>query len=1213
MASVQTVGIEYVINGAQEAQAANRAIAESFAALAKAAQGATDDMKKAGGAGASLASRLAGLDTSSSFVHGAESARTFGDRISSLAEKELPHLVSSLATLGGVAVGALGSAAWKGFDITTQLQSNRTQLGLFMQDTQRGNQIMDEAIAFGQRYGYTQTEMSSAIAGATQVIKASKQPISEQISALARLGTLNPEEGFKGAAFALKELVSGDVQSLVERFNVSRDTAYQLRDAIQAGQDPILLMNQYLNDMGITTDILEARMKGQAGAINGMKLAAENAAIAFGQMVAPTITSGLESLTVLFGQVEQGIKAFNGGIEESQSKLQTSLVSGSASYEEYVASATNANAQMDAAFSQSTLGFTTFVNMAGAAIPGLQLLNVGISSLTPSVDTLTAAQYAYVQSLVSGGMSMQAALVQLQSLGPATTSIGTSIGETAAYISMTAPQIGAAFAAMGPQIIAVAGMSSDTAIAVQGLIDEFAMTGDIEAFQTALNNLSDVFSLGRESSDSVQQSIQFLTETIGDAQDSTPALSDEFSRLTGEMILEEGAAYRAAEGIFYLTDAQYANIDADYAKQISSEQNKLMQADLELAVLKVEQGLWSQAAATQYLATQYGITADEAANLYNQQAALAALTGQITEIRGQIGKLAPPPTTPRGGRGGGGGGKGKGAGAGKKERSPEEMMKDTFDIVSKGIDATNKLQDFIKPSQEMMSNFSQTMADLVKTFYADLSSVGTVLKDEGAQKFAKGAKDAVDVIGSGVDALMKLNRFKQPTDQSITSFLSVLKTAVIKFYEAAQEAAYTFDVIAPLFAKSAKDAIDIIGSGVEALMKLNEYDEPTRESLFIFSHNVRDAVVDFWHRAQEISYLLKDQSSEQFAKAAQAALGLIATGVDALMKLNEYVGPSREALFAFSHDVRDAIADFWHRAQEINYALDDAAPLFADVGKKVTDTIGSAVEAFTKLSQYRGVPRSAIESMSRDIELAVALMSQMAAKFSVEGSKAVAEFADAVTKILGPFKTAIDIFGEFEAYAGIAPEAMQRVGADIEQATLTMQEIADRANTDGIKRAAEFASSVSTIFSGLKTGIDGLDAIREYESVPSERMGALLNDFMAMLTTLATMNAQSDTAIQQAASWSSNMTTIANLIRAGADTIGSLNGLNVLSTISVGVGTSGVDMFGGSVSPPSSTGEAGNISTTNNTNIQYNYNANYAAPPASPAVGFDIASSLSGS
>lgn len=97
-----------------------------------------------------------------------------------------------------------------------------------------GNAIYDaitkQALAAGQ-------DVQQALSGTMSFMSSTLDPKQlAQLNKLSmRLAKLNPMEGLEGAAFSMKELLSGDYTSIVERFNIGRGTIKN-SDALKAGK-----------------------------------------------------------------------------------------------------------------------------------------------------------------------------------------------------------------------------------------------------------------------------------------------------------------------------------------------------------------------------------------------------------------------------------------------------------------------------------------------------------------------------------------------------------------------------------------------------------------------------------------------------------------------------------------------------------------------------------------------------------------------------------------------------------------------------------------------------------------------------------------------------------------------------------------------------------------------------------------------------------------
>jgi hypothetical protein len=214
----------------------------------------------------------------------AGSAAEAGTRRAGAGMMDLATKVGGLAS-AYVGLSQVAGAAAEGFLLTASLDQNRRMLGTLFQDVEKGNQVYQEAIKWGQQFGFTQEQMASSAASAAGILRNSNQATEKSMEVLARLSTLNPAEGIEGAVIAVKELSSGDIVSLAERFNVSKQAANEMKDAIAAGADPIAVLDQALANMGVTSEVLANRMEGPNGAILRMKQSGEETKLALGNLL----------------------------------------------------------------------------------------------------------------------------------------------------------------------------------------------------------------------------------------------------------------------------------------------------------------------------------------------------------------------------------------------------------------------------------------------------------------------------------------------------------------------------------------------------------------------------------------------------------------------------------------------------------------------------------------------------------------------------------------------------------------------------------------------------------------------------------------------------------------------------------------------------------------------------------------------------------------
>ena len=105
-------------------------------------------------------------------------------------------------------------------------------------------------------------EMAQAVQGLIPASRMAFVPVDELMTVAEQLGASNMAEGIDGAAFALREAVSGDFTSVIERFNLPRSAINALKEQ---GVPALDIIRSVMSDLGISMDLVSA----QANTFNG--------------------------------------------------------------------------------------------------------------------------------------------------------------------------------------------------------------------------------------------------------------------------------------------------------------------------------------------------------------------------------------------------------------------------------------------------------------------------------------------------------------------------------------------------------------------------------------------------------------------------------------------------------------------------------------------------------------------------------------------------------------------------------------------------------------------------------------------------------------------------------------------------------------------------------------------------------------------------------
>lgn len=195
---------------------------------------------------------------------------------------EVQSAAAGMLGLGAAltAVTTVAQSFQDAFNFKAQLDATNASIAVQLRGVRDVGQTYAEAQQYANQYKLTQQEVTTALQASVGILRTSNASVADTFSVLQRLSVLNPAEGIEGAAFAVRELAAGDILSLADRFNVSKDAAYAMRDAIAAGADPIAVVNEYLVSAGVNMDALVVKTQGAVGAQKDLAIAQEQMAIA---------------------------------------------------------------------------------------------------------------------------------------------------------------------------------------------------------------------------------------------------------------------------------------------------------------------------------------------------------------------------------------------------------------------------------------------------------------------------------------------------------------------------------------------------------------------------------------------------------------------------------------------------------------------------------------------------------------------------------------------------------------------------------------------------------------------------------------------------------------------------------------------------------------------------------------------------------------------
>jgi hypothetical protein len=170
---------------------------------------------------------------------------------------------AGIGIAGVTALGAgFGAAVTGGVQLNSTLENVEAQLFAFTKDGDVAKQIIEDIRVEAAQTPFAFEEMAKATASLLPAAKQSGAELMDLVKTAQILAASNPEQGLEGAAFSIREALSGDFVSIVDRFNLPRQRLNELKEEGVPAMEAISIA---MREMGLDADLVT----GLAGTMTG--------------------------------------------------------------------------------------------------------------------------------------------------------------------------------------------------------------------------------------------------------------------------------------------------------------------------------------------------------------------------------------------------------------------------------------------------------------------------------------------------------------------------------------------------------------------------------------------------------------------------------------------------------------------------------------------------------------------------------------------------------------------------------------------------------------------------------------------------------------------------------------------------------------------------------------------------------------------------------
>lgn len=185
------------------------------------------------------------------------------------------HTGKVIATaISGTAVAAVAALSYslqgalrEGVALNASFESSRTTMQAFVKDMGKTNEMVAALNAEARKFGFDPNDMNQAGRMLVSYAKGSMQEMMKMVKIAEILSALNPAEGLAGAAFSLREAISGDFVSIQDRFNLPRSMINQMK---KEGKEGLDIVEAVLKQIGAGPELVEGLSKSFTGLQNNV-------------------------------------------------------------------------------------------------------------------------------------------------------------------------------------------------------------------------------------------------------------------------------------------------------------------------------------------------------------------------------------------------------------------------------------------------------------------------------------------------------------------------------------------------------------------------------------------------------------------------------------------------------------------------------------------------------------------------------------------------------------------------------------------------------------------------------------------------------------------------------------------------------------------------------------------------------------------------------
>ena len=421
-------------------------------------------------------------------------------------------------------------------------------------------------------------------------------------------------------------------------------------------------------------------------------------------------------------------------------------------------------------------------------------------------------------------------------------------------------------------------------------------------------------------------------------------------------------------------------------------------------------------------------------------------------------------------------------------------------IIGNAVEAFTKLSTISAVPLRAFGDFQVNLWQLLGYLHTLAQSWPTEAMDSMAV-FGDGITKVIGFIGTALDNFVKLNDFQGIAERNITNFYLAMWNTMRYLHTLAQSWPKEAMSIMATFGDGVIKTISYIGTAIDNLNRLKDIQVVPERAL-------NDFQIAMWNTLLRLHTLAQNFPSEAvsimavFGEGIGKAIGVISTAVEQFTKLRDFTGIPADAIQAFATGLTQTIQALANSAATIGSAATAAAKLLADGIGNSLDIIGKAVDAFTKLQEFKTIPQTTILAFVDTLWRVVEELEQASEYFTQAGYAAAKALNDGIGDSLSVIGKAVDGFTKLKDFQVVPQKTILAFVDTLGRVFEELVQASEYFNEAAYSAAKSLADGIGSSISVISTAIDQFAKLLDFKAPSKDAMTTFVN---ALKSTVSAM------------------------------------------------------------------------------------------------------------